>query len=82
MDPSEAELNAMTELVDVSAWAGTAGPVDTLLRQRLGDPSKLRDIAFVDRTTWDRVVSGLRIEVSAATDTNPAVERDLTPVES
>ena len=82
MDPSEAELNAMSGLADVAAWAGTSGPVDNLLRERLGDPAKIRDIAFVDRATWDRVTAGLKITVTPASDTNPAVERDLTPVES
>ena len=40
-----------------------------------------RASGYLDRTTWDRVVSGLKIEVTAATDTDPAVERDLTVVE-
>ena len=72
----------MSSLTDVAAWAGTSGPVDNLLREKLGNPSKVRDIAFVDRATWDRVVAGMKIIVTAATDSSAAVERDLTPVEA
>ena len=81
MDPSETELNAMSTLADVGNWAGTTGPLEESLLALLGRPTKLRDVAFIARTTWDRVVSGLTMEVTAATDTVPAITRPLNPTE-
>ena len=81
MDPSETELNAMSTLADVGNWAGTTGPLEESLLALLGRPTKLRDVAFIARTTWDRVVSGLTMEVTAATDTAPAITRPLNPTE-
>ena len=80
MDPSETELNAMSTLADVGNWAGTTGPLEESLLALLGRPTKLRDVAFIARTTWDRVVSGLTM-VTAATDTAPAITRPLNPTE-
>lgn len=57
------------------------GPLEESLLALLGRPTKLRDVAFIARTTWDRVVSGLTMEVTAATDTVPAITRPLNPTE-
>ena len=47
----------------------------------LGTPSKLRDIAFISRQSWDRVVNALQLVAVAATDSDPAVLRALNPTE-
>ena len=77
MDPTEAELGNMNTLEDVANWCGTTGIVNTTLLNKLGDPAKLRDIGFIVRPVWDRVVEALKV-----TEGDPPVERDLTPVES
>ena len=79
MDPTDAELNNMATLQHVADWAGTTGEVHEHLMDALGKPSKLRDIAFINRTVWDNVVAGLKIDTSSGTTTS---ERDLTPVEA
>lgn len=79
MDPTDAELNNMATLQHVADWAGTTGEVHEQLMDALGKPSKLRDIAFINRTVWDNVVAGLKIDTSSGTTTS---ERDLTPVEA
>ena len=81
MDPTDDELNSMGTLGEVAAWAGTNGELDAALMEALGKPTKLRDIAFINRTVWDRTVGGLTIVAQAATDTNPEVQRGLTPTE-
>ena len=47
----------------------------------LGNPTKLRDIAFISRQSWDRVVASLQQEATPATDTTAAVLRNLNPTE-
>lgn len=81
MDPTEAELNAITTLGDIADWAGTTGGLHDTLVASLGTPTKLRDIAFISRQTWDRVVGGLQLEVTPATDDAAAVTRPLNPTE-
>ena len=81
MDPTEAELNAITTLGDIADWAGTTGGLHDTLVVSLGTPTKLRDIAFISRQTWDRVVGGLQLEVTPATDDAAAVTRPLNPTE-
>ena len=81
MDPTEAELNAITTLGDVADWAGTTGGLHDTLVASLGTPTKLRDIAFISRQSWDRVVNGLQLVVTPATDTTAAVTRPLNPTE-
>ena len=81
MDPTEAELNSMSNLLDVANWSGTNGEVHDALIAGLGTPSKLRDIAFISRQSWDRVVNALQLVAVAATDSDPAVLRSLNPTE-
>eukprot|EP00434_Breviolum_minutum_P012208 symbB.v1.2.010766.t2/scaffold709.1/size267679/9 len=75
------ELNGLSTLADVAAWAGTDGEVDEELMKALGKPTKLRDIAFINRAVWDRTVGALDLVDQPATDTTPATRRGLTPTE-
>ena len=81
MDPTQDELNGLSTLADVAAWAGTDGEVDEELMKALGKPTKLRDIAFINRAVWDRTVGALDLVDQPATDTTPATRRGLTPTE-
>ena len=51
--------NGLSTLADVAAWAGTDGEVDEELMKALGKPTKLRDIAFINRAVWDRTAGAL-----------------------
>ena len=81
MDPTQDELNGLSTLADVAAWAGTDGEVDEELMKALGKPTKLRDIAFINRAVWDRTAGALDLVDQPATDTTPATRRGLTPTE-
>ena len=79
MDPTEEELNNLNTLENAADWAGTTGAVHDHLMGKLGKPSKLRDLVFIARPTWDTVVASLTIKEPQADGTE--AERDLTPVE-
>ena len=81
MDPTEAELNALTDLAQVSDWAGTKGEVHGRMMHSLGDPTKLRDIAFVARPAY-RAVTALRVPDGSSFGSGPPTLRELTPVEN
>ena len=85
MDPTEVELNAINTIPDVGNWAGVAGDLLNGLTLALGNPTKLRDVAFISRPTWDRTVASLKMAEPPPAGSpagTPATERDLTPVES
>ena len=71
MDPTEGELQAITNLAEARAWCGVEGAA-------LGQPARVREIALIPRPTWDRVVAGLQIQDGG--DPRPPL-RVLTPVE-
>ena len=77
MDPTTDELATINSLAEAGDWAGTSGLVQDALLIALGSPTKFRDLAFISRTIWDRVVGSLKVS-----EGDPAVERDLTPVEA
>ena len=84
MDLSEEELNGITNLEGVRNWAGIGDELNTKLLEKLGQPTKLRDIGFMSRPTWDRAVMTLRMEVPVpvgAPDGTLPGERELSPVE-
>ena len=81
MDPTEAELNAMTSIEHVANWAGLEDDLRQTLLRDLGTPTKLRDIAFITRPVWDAVLGLLKVPVPPATDGAAATEREMTPVE-
>ena len=85
MDPSEAELNNINSIQEVSNWAGVTGDLLANLNTALGTPTKLRDIAFIARPSWDRAVAALKVPepppAGAPAGTPPNL-RDLTPVEA
>lgn len=53
MDPSDAELNNINSLAEVKDWAGLEDGLHNKLIADLGTPTKLRDLAFMARQTWD-----------------------------
>ena len=77
MDPTTNELATINSLAEAGDWAGTSGLVQDALLIALGNPTKFRDLAFISRTIWDRVVGSLKVS-----EGDPAVERDLTQPES
>ena len=60
MEPTEAELNAITTLVEAFNWAGVSPEVRASLSRGLGNPGFIRDIVFVPRPAWDTVVGRTR----------------------
>ena len=60
MDPSEEEANNITDLNKAFDWAGVAEDVRLNLNAALGGPTLIRDISFIPRPEWDRVVSALQ----------------------
>ena len=77
MDPTEAELQAITDLAGANAWAGVDGALLRSLQAGLGGVARVREIALIPRGVWDTTVNGLT--VPGAEDTDPP--RALTPVE-
>ena len=78
MDPTEGELQTITNLAEARAWCGVEGPLADALHAALGQPARVREIALIPRPTWDRVVAGLQIQDGG--DPRPPL-RVLTPVE-
>lgn len=82
MDPTEAELQAVTNLEGAFDWAGVPADIRGALNRALGGPRLVRDIVFVSRTDWDTVVAAIRGEEPiAAGAAGPAPPRDLTPID-
>eukprot|EP00438_Fugacium_kawagutii_P029318 Skav216040 [mRNA] locus=scaffold2930:33502:34827:+ [translate_table: standard] len=79
MEPTDDELQRIESLEAAYNWAGVPEDVRETLGRSLGTPSKIRDIVFIDRTTWDAVVAALKGLGPAGTDPRP--ERDLTPID-
>ena len=80
MDPTETELNGMADLNGVYDWAGLADDVRTKLGEALGNPTLIRDIAYVAKDAREQVVGNLK-GLGPARDGAPRAERDLTHVE-
>ena len=83
MDPTEAELNTLNTIADVGNWAGVAGDLLNALNLALGQPTKLGDVAFIARPTWDRTVASLKLAEPPPAGSpagTPAAERELSPV--
>ena len=76
MEPTAEELNQIGDLKGAYDWAGVPDDLRDSLGQALGDPTKIRDIIFVTRTTWDTTVG--RIKGSTPPDADGNREpRDL-----
>ena len=60
MEPTETELGAINTLEEAYNWAGVEEDVRGNLNAELGNPTLIRDIVFVPRTTWDTVVGRTR----------------------
>eukprot|EP00435_Cladocopium_sp_Y103_P044891 s554_g12.t1 len=80
MEPTAEELNQIETLTGAYDWAGVAEDVRNALDTALGKPTKIRDIIFVARTTWDTITARIQGKGPPNADgTVPA--RDLTPVD-
>ena len=77
MDPTTDELATINSLAEAGDWPGISGLVQDTLLQALGNPTKFWDLAFISRTIWDRVFGSLKVVAEG----EPAVERDLAPVQ-
>ena len=78
MDPTEAELAAISDLAGATAWAGLDGALLRTLQAALGNVQRVREVALIPRTLWDTTVATLQVAVSA----EPADgNRALTPAE-
>ena len=81
MDPSDAELNGISNLTEAFDWAGVPPDVRTTLARALGTPTLIRDISFIPRADWDLVVSTLKGQGVPADAGDPPPERDLTLID-
>ena len=81
MDPTEAELQAITTLQQARQWVGIDGRLEIALQRALGDPQRVREISLIPRGLWDATVEGLIVEEPGAADGDPPIPRGLTPVE-
>ena len=77
MDPTEAELQQISNLEDAMNWAGVESELQQSLMEALGQPSRVREIALIPRTVWDQAIEKLEIQA----DGQPAGVRRPTPVE-
>ena len=82
MDPTAEELQAITNLAGVYAWAGVTGGLEASLKDALGDPVRVREVALIPRPAWDTAVTGLKVRGPPAADGTPGPLRDLTLVEA
>ncbi|CAE7312378.1 unnamed protein product [Symbiodinium sp. CCMP2592] len=80
MDPTETELNAITDLAGVLNWAGVAGPLDTALKLALGQPQRVREVVLIPRPAWDTAIAALKV-IPLDADGAPQPARDPTLVE-
>eukprot|EP00439_Symbiodinium_sp_Y106_P064821 s1457_g10.t1 len=78
MDPTETELQAITNLAGVFTWSGIAGALERALKEALGDPARVRELAVVPRPAWDEMARDLQVRGPPATDGTPGPLRDLT----
>ena len=81
MDPTEAELQAITTLQEARQWVGIDGRLEAAVQGALGDPQRVREIALIPRQLWDTTMAALQVEEPGAADGDPPVHRDLSPVE-
>eukprot|EP00435_Cladocopium_sp_Y103_P049696 s256_g15.t1 len=81
MDPTEAELLAITTLQEARQWVGIDGRLEASLQRALGNPQRVREVALIPRQLWDTTMAALKVEEPGAADGDPPVPRDLTPVE-
>ena len=81
MDPTEAELQAITTLQEARQWVGIDGRLEAAVQRALGNPQRVREIALIPRQLWDTTMAALKVEEPGAADGDPPVPRDLTPVE-
>lgn len=82
MDPTEAELQAITDIAGARNWAGVNDELWDPLRQALGDPARVREIVLVNRPTWDRVIATLKLPGPPPAGGGDPPLRDLSAVES
>ena len=80
MDPTEHELGLITNLDEACAWAGVDGNLRTSLEAALGNPGRMREIALIQRPSWDATITALQVTTPAVGDV-AAFDTPLTPVQ-
>lgn len=80
MDPTEHELGLITNLDEACAWAGVDGNLRTSLEAALGNPGRMREIALIQRPSWDATIGALQVTTPAVGDV-AAFNTPLTPVQ-
>jgi hypothetical protein len=77
IDPTIAELAAISSLAEVFNWLGTAEPARTALCESLGGGTpRLRDLVYIKGSDWDNAIGS--ITVPDGVDGS----RQLTPIET
>ena len=63
---------------EFSHGPGIAGALERALKEALGDPARVRELAVVPRPAWDEMARDLQVRGPPATDGTPGPLRDLT----
>jgi hypothetical protein len=79
LDPDPAELALVTDLETAGKWSGLADTLRKALYKASGTPIVVRDVAFISRADWIKIVD--LIEIPVGTDSAPEV-RPASPVEA
>ena len=81
MEPTKDELAAISTIDEAYDWAGVPPDVRDSLAKVMGTPQKIRDIAFINRATWDSLSVKVKGSGPAPQGGGDPPERDLTAVE-
>ena len=72
MDPTPAELAAISTIPHAVAWIGMQQPVLDALLEAMGGLDLLREIVLIPTAAWDEAVAAVRILVPGVGDAPPA----------
>ena len=76
LDPTPEQLDNITTLSAALAFPGIGEGLRNALYEMLGTPTVVRDLAFIPRTTWDKVIGEVKVD---GNDINPI---DVAKLES
>ena len=62
LDPTPEQLDSITTLSAALAFPGIGEGLRKALYEMLGTPTVVRDLAFIPRTTWDKVISEVKLD--------------------
>ena len=77
MEPTKDELAAISTIDEAYDWAGVPPDVRDSLAKVMGTPQKIRDIAFINRATWDSLSVKVKGSGPAPQGGGDPPERDL-----